>query len=346
MVALRISLMDAFPGCKTSTFEARKNLVGFRKRGLCEARTDPAKHGLGECVSHNKSYTASGLVILCVTCIPASVAMSCHAADGELSVHEMVNSPGVADKSLNSAAVEAVQHFFTGGIGGCVGAAAVFPIDLVKTRQQAREDDRQTRETGPLRRLMSGFDCFTDIVRHEGPGGLYSGLSAQLIGVWPEKAVKLTANDFLRSFLTDPATGSLSAVAQIAAGAFGGLCQVVFTNPLEVVKIQLQLDGARLPAAGDRQHESANHASAAAGPTSGTRMRPTPGRSKSLLVEVGHAAPSSMHVLPCGARRRGGGGPRRVSGASITPRPLARSPAAERRCSCAPLPIPPPAHTL
>jgi len=132
-----------------------------------------------------------------------------------------------------SATADALQHFFTGGVGGCVGAAAVFPIDLVKTRIQAQK--------GGKRRYASAAGCFSSVVREEGVLGLYSGLSAQLIGVWPEKAVKLTANDFMRGMLINPATGNLSIPAAIISGAFGGMCQVVFTNPLEIVKIQLQL---------------------------------------------------------------------------------------------------------
>ena len=61
------------------------------------------------------------------------------------------------------------------------------------------------------------------------------------------QAVKLTANDFVRGLLTDPLTGSVPLPGQMAAGAFGGLCQVLFTNPLEIIKIQLQLDGTRAP---------------------------------------------------------------------------------------------------
>ena len=36
------------------------------------------------------------------------------------------------------------------------------------------------------------------ILRHEGFSGLYRGLVPQLMGVAPEKAIKLTMNDFAR----------------------------------------------------------------------------------------------------------------------------------------------------
>lgn len=78
------------------------------------------------------------------------------------------------------------------------------------------------------------------IVSREGIKGLYSGLGPQLIGVAPEKAIKLTVNDFLRNRLTDK-NGRLSLLPEIISGASAGACQVIFTNPLEIVKIRLQV---------------------------------------------------------------------------------------------------------
>ena len=44
----------------------------------------------------------------------------------------------------------------------------------------------------------NSFDCFKKVIRHEGLLGLYKGLTVQLLGVAPEKAIKLTVNDFSR----------------------------------------------------------------------------------------------------------------------------------------------------
>jgi solute carrier family 25 aspartate/glutamate transporter 12/13 len=41
-------------------------------------------------------------------------------------------------------------------------------------------------------------ECMTQVVRHEGVTGLYRGLVPQLLGVAPEKAIKLTMNDLCR----------------------------------------------------------------------------------------------------------------------------------------------------
>eukprot|EP00951_Prasinocladus_malaysianus_P040667 scaffold470252_cov43-Prasinocladus_malaysianus.AAC.1 len=135
------------------------------------------------------------------------------------------SNPVSEEAFLDSQAAQALEHFFTGGIGGCVGAAVVFPIDLVKTRLQAQKSGEEVNGLKKDAKYKGGVDCFTTVLREEGPLALYSGLSAQLIGVWPEKAVKLTANDFMRGVLANSVTGALPLPAQVAAGAFGGLCQ-------------------------------------------------------------------------------------------------------------------------
>ena len=86
--------------------------------------------------------------------------------------------------------LESVYRFTLGAIAGATGAAAVYPIDLVKTRMQ---NQRTGSYIGELM-YTNSLDCFKKVVRHEGPGGLYRGLGPQLLGVAPEKAIKLTVS--------------------------------------------------------------------------------------------------------------------------------------------------------
>ncbi|MEQ2254961.1 hypothetical protein ILYODFUR_008973, partial [Ilyodon furcidens] len=69
-----------------------------------------------------------------------------------------------------------------------------------------------------------------------------TGLVPQLIGVAPEKAIKLTVNDFVRDKFTEK-DDSIPLFAEILAGGCAGGSQVIFTNPLEIVKIRLQVAG-------------------------------------------------------------------------------------------------------
>ena len=96
------------------------------------------------------------------------------------------------------------------------------------------------------RALYAGpVDCFRQIVRNEGVAGLYRGLRPNLIGVMPEKSLKLTVNDVCREAFTEsngPA-GGIRLHQEMISGATAGFVQVAATNPMEIVKLRLQLQG-------------------------------------------------------------------------------------------------------
>ncbi|KAI1884841.1 hypothetical protein AGOR_G00213990 [Albula goreensis] len=136
-------------------------------------------------------------------------------------------------------AAESAYRFTLGSIAGATGATAVYPIDLVKTRMQNQ------RSTGSfVGELMykNSFDCAKKVLRYEGFFGFYRGLIPQLIGVAPEKAIKLTVNDFVRDKFTTK-DDTIPLFAEVLAGGCAGGSQVIFTNPLEIVKIRLQVAG-------------------------------------------------------------------------------------------------------
>ncbi|KAG5970855.1 hypothetical protein E4U55_001429 [Claviceps digitariae] len=144
-----------------------------------------------------------------------------------------------APASMLHGALESAYNFGLGSLAGAFGAFMVYPIDLVKTRLQNQ------RGAQPGQRLYkNSIDCFQKVIRNEGIRGLYSGVLPQLVGVAPEKAIKLTVNDLVRGYFTDKKQGGgITLGAEILAGASAGGCQVVFTNPLEIVKIRLQVQG-------------------------------------------------------------------------------------------------------
>ncbi|CAO2657377.1 Nn.00g035030.m01.CDS01 [Neocucurbitaria sp. VM-36] len=134
--------------------------------------------------------------------------------------------------------LESVHHFALGSLAGAFGAFMVYPIDLVKTRMQNQ------RSSGVGHVLYkNSLDCARKVIKNEGFRGLYSGVLPQLVGVAPEKAIKLTVNDLVRGKMTDKSTGNIKFTAEMLAGGSAGACQVVFTNPLEIVKIRLQIQG-------------------------------------------------------------------------------------------------------
>ncbi|KAK0547243.1 mitochondrial aspartate-glutamate transporter agc1 [Tilletia horrida] len=140
--------------------------------------------------------------------------------------------------ALHDIAVSA-YNFALGGIAGATGATMVYPIDLVKTRMQ----NQRSSVVGEPLMYKNSIDCVKQVFRNEGFVGFYSGLGPQLLGVAPEKAIKLTVNDLVRGKAKDPVTGDITLPWELIAGGTAGGCQVVFTNPLEIVKIRLQVAG-------------------------------------------------------------------------------------------------------
>lgn len=87
-------------------------------------------------------------------------------------------------------AVCALLVNFLSALFAAIGATAVYPIDLVKTRMQ---NQRSGSLAGELW-YKNSWDCFRKVLKHEGFFGLYRGLIPQLVGVAPEKAIKLTVS--------------------------------------------------------------------------------------------------------------------------------------------------------
>jgi len=141
---------------------------------------------------------------------------------------ELAAAAGEAAKKLSMTSnmlyslLESAHHFGLGSLAGAFGAFMVYPIDLVKTRLQNQRGAR------PGERLYrNSIDCFQKVVRNEGFRGLYSGVIPQLVGVAPEKAIKLTVNDLVRQHFKDPKTGQIWWGHELIAGGTAGACQVV-----------------------------------------------------------------------------------------------------------------------
>jgi len=88
------------------------------------------------------------------------------------------------------------------------------------------------------------FDCFGKIAKSEGMGALYRGLPANIIGIMPEKTIKLAGNDFFRQqFKVDDKSvypeGNI--MLEGASGGLAGACQIIVTTPMEITKIRMQM---------------------------------------------------------------------------------------------------------
>lgn len=121
--------------------------------------------------------------------------------------------------------LESAHHFALGSIAGAFGAFMVYPIDLVKTRMQNQRSSR----VGEML-YKNSIDCAKKVIKNEGFKGLYSGVLPQLVGVAPEKAIKLTVNDLVRAKFSDR-QGRIYWPYELLAGGSAGACQVVSRAP-------------------------------------------------------------------------------------------------------------------
>ncbi|KAM7533019.1 hypothetical protein Aperf_G00000119506 [Anoplocephala perfoliata] len=118
-----------------------------------------------------------------------------------------------------------------GGIAGIVGVSCVFPIDLVKTRIQNQQKGAMV--------YKNILDCARKTYKSDGFFGMYRGSGVNLLLITPEKAIKLVGNDFFRYHLKKEGV-PLSAFREMVAGGCAGMCQIIVTTPMELLKIQLQ----------------------------------------------------------------------------------------------------------
>lgn len=109
-------------------------------------------------------------------------------------LHLPIPKHGETKRSSFAPMLESLDRFWKGCIAGAAGATVVYPIDLVKTRMQ---NQRSGSYVGELM-YRNSIDCVKKVVRYEGAAGLYRGLLPQLVGVCPEKAIKLTMNDLVK----------------------------------------------------------------------------------------------------------------------------------------------------
>ena len=138
------------------------------------------------------------------------------------------NASETADKAVSTGrrylhnVLESAHHFALGSIAGAFGAFVVYPIDLVKTRMQ----NQRSQRVGELL-YKNSIDCARKVIKNEGFKGLYSGVLPQLVGVAPEKAIKLTVNDLVRGHYSERESGKIWWPHEVLAGASAGACQVV-----------------------------------------------------------------------------------------------------------------------
>ena len=148
----------------------------------------------------------------------------------EMTTESKVLNDSTASPVSNQKKISLSTKLGCGAFAGIVGTSLIYPLDFVKTRIQNSN--------------LSSTAIVQDIYRKNGIKGFYRGLFANLIGISPEKSIKLAVNDYIRDYYSQKYKidqGELPLKFGIIAGSTAGFCQVIVTNPMEMTKIQMQM---------------------------------------------------------------------------------------------------------
>lgn len=124
-----------------------------------------------------------------------------------------------------------VYQFLSGAIAGVSEILVMYPLDVVKTRQQLATTDAYN---GTIR-------CIKKIVAEEGFSRLYKGITAPILMEAPKRATKFAANDKWGEFYRNAfGVTKMSQSLAILTGATAGATESFVVVPFELVKIKLQ----------------------------------------------------------------------------------------------------------
>ncbi|EFH49054.1 predicted protein [Arabidopsis lyrata subsp. lyrata] len=138
-----------------------------------------------------------------------------------------------------------VSHFGTSGLSVALATGVTHPLDVVKVRLQMQH----VGQRGPL---IGMTGIFVQLMKNEGFRSLYLGLTPALTRSVLYGGLRLGLYEPTKvSF--DWAFGSTNVLVKIASGAFAGAFSTALTNPVEVVKVRLQMNPNAVPIAEVRE---------------------------------------------------------------------------------------------
>ncbi|XP_047983255.1 mitochondrial substrate carrier family protein ucpB-like [Salvia hispanica] len=144
----------------------------------------------------------------------------------------------VADTSSDKATwlaspSHAFYHFGTSGAAVAAASTVTHPLDLLKVRLQMQ----MVGQRGPL---ISMRQVGINLVKNEGLRALYMGLTPGLVRSVFYGGLRLGLYEpSLR--LSEMALGSPNILTKIVIGAFSGALATAVTNPVEVLKVRMQM---------------------------------------------------------------------------------------------------------
>jgi hypothetical protein len=130
-----------------------------------------------------------------------------------------------------SVAADMTRRMVCGGLAGMVAKTATNPLERIKMLSQTGEHGLQTAGV---------VDLYRSIIRNEGILGLWAGNGANLLRIFPAKAIVFSANDMYRGVFRRLSKTSddknLPAYYAFFAGGFAGMSASACTYPLDFAR--------------------------------------------------------------------------------------------------------------
>jgi len=133
----------------------------------------------------------------------------------------------------------------TAGVAACIGDLITFPLDTLKVRLQVQGEavGAALAKGGGTGGIMG---TLLNIVRHEGPSSLYSGIVPGLQRQMAFSAIRIGAYEPVKQKYMDMsgAQGGFQMMGvRIAAGITTGTLAILAAQPTDVVKVRMQASG-------------------------------------------------------------------------------------------------------
>ncbi|XP_043702975.1 peroxisomal nicotinamide adenine dinucleotide carrier-like [Telopea speciosissima] len=138
---------------------------------------------------------------------------------------------------------DALINGLAGAGGGIIAQLLTYPLQTVNTRQQTERDPKKSR------RKLGTIEQMCQVVKQEGWGRLYGGLTPSLVGTAASQGVYYYFYQIFRNKAEAAALkrlkkgtgdGSVGMLSSLLVAALSGCLNVLLTNPIWVVVTRMQ----------------------------------------------------------------------------------------------------------
>eukprot|EP00742_Colponemidia_sp_Colp-10_P007535 GILJ01008121.1.p1 GENE.GILJ01008121.1~~GILJ01008121.1.p1 ORF type:complete len:331 (+),score=15.46 GILJ01008121.1:110-1102(+) len=137
--------------------------------------------------------------------------------------------------------------FVAGGASGCVAAAVMNPLEVVKTRLQSSQMPQMA--TNQPRFGLRTLTMLHTIYQKEGFRALWKGLTPGMLGVMPSRACYYATYQYLKTSAQSMGIGD-GMKAHFASAGCASMMTSTVTNPIWMIRTRMQLDRSSMKTAG------------------------------------------------------------------------------------------------